>query len=223
MTELEKRIGASQSHLSPSIISSCTVASIERQFESFKTDRDDERHELLRQLQSQRSQSTQQAAHITTDYQSLNTFLLPVLNEHQDQGVQALPQEIYTQGCDLWFSCYQTWFPILHKPSVANWLSELDQSTDSPKLVLKALVALALPQLGIYDSDDVSNTRKVIQRDILVSAFELLSFHGLQAMLILSICRLGQGDMPEFWNTVALCQRYSWALLPLITALTCLG
>jgi hypothetical protein len=121
------------------------------------------------------------------------------------------PHEDLVELCKHWFEKYHPWHPILHQPSVEEYLWPRDSDQGEPhRLVLRAITALILPSwypdatLGLAERLSWSRS---LRRDILLRALGELSFHGLQAMLILSVLDYGLGNMSEFWNTIGICHR----------------
>lgn len=121
--------------------------------------------------------------------------------------------ELLSRSCNVWFERYHVWFPILHPPSVTTWLQISKTNPDDPVgLVLKAIASLVLPHLGLEKTDAMAHWSQSLRQEILLGSFRRLSLPGLQALLVLSIRELGNGNISEFWNLIALCKRMSLQL-----------
>jgi hypothetical protein len=111
----------------------------------------------------------------------------------------------------IWFDNYHSWHPLLHQPSLEECLqSQGGREDDTHSLIFKAIAAVVIPSsyanLNLSQADR-SSWSKSLRSQVLFSAIGQVSFHGLQAMLILTVLDYGNGDLSQFWNLIGICQR----------------
>lgn len=112
-----------------------------------------------------------------------------------------------------WFHDYHPWHPILHQPSLEDYLQIQicgDEANDSQSLIIRAIAAVIMPYE--YPDQSLSQADRLswstaLRGAVVSTAINDLSFHGLQALLILAILDYGSGNLPSFWNLIGLCQR----------------
>jgi len=81
---------------------------------------------------------------------------------------------------------------------------------DTKALIFKAIAAVIIPSW--YADVNLSQPERItwsqsLRSHVLFKSISELSFHGLQAVLILTALDYGNGDLSNFWNLVGICQR----------------
>lgn len=108
------------------------------------------------------------------------------------------------QCIELFFNTYETWFPIIHKPSFLLELEDPSAFTDSPAaIVVKAMIAVILPHTDL--PPDMSPQQKHdisarLRSEVVNSAMRELCLRSLQSLMILVVRDYGDGRIAEAWN-----------------------
>ncbi|GKZ21808.1 hypothetical protein AbraIFM66951_008728 [Aspergillus brasiliensis] len=123
-----------------------------------------------------------------------------------------LTQAMAVEYCAIWFEKYHPWFPILHQPSLVEYCQRWGSSTgaNSLRTRLQAMAAVILSDPSLDAKSTAAQRRQwsdKFRREVLVSAMHDLCMENLQALLIVSIAKYGDGNLSEFWNQMALCKR----------------
>lgn len=113
--------------------------------------------------------------------------------------------------CTHWFDEFQSWFPILHQPTMLKDLqSHQGPSSAAPSIVFKAMAAMILPHWDIAGAGTSRQRYEMsldLRSQVLTEAMGGLSLRSLQAVLILVILDWGSGRLSEAWNLMALGKR----------------
>lgn len=121
------------------------------------------------------------------------------------------PHEILVELVKAWFKTYHPWHPLLHQPSLEEYIQFEGGFGDDPKaLILMAIAAVIIPSW--YPDVNLSQLERIawsqsLRSQVLFRSISELSFHGLQAMLILTTLDYGNGNLSNFWNLIGICQR----------------
>jgi hypothetical protein len=145
------------------------------------------------------------------------SIALPSVFQGQSQEVYGtLTFALLSELCDIWFAKYHNWFPILHSPSLLDALQDTDSLTSCPfYIVFKAIAVVTLPVNQTLVN--ISKERRaffveMLRREVVIEAIRKVNIHSLKGLLILTISYHGEGNIPEFWNLLALCKRYAQRL-----------
>lgn len=115
------------------------------------------------------------------------------------------------QLCHVWFHEYHPWFPVLHEPSIMDFLqTNLPRSESSLNIVFKAIAAVTIVHSSIPNSLSHEERQKLstsLRNEVIMEAMSKLSLSCLQCILILTINESGAGKLVDFWNLIALCKR----------------
>lgn len=122
-----------------------------------------------------------------------------------------LAPHILKELCNVWYTKFHPWFPILHRLSSESLLEDVQNLISTrERIVYKAIVAVTIPHClsGDYltheKRNDVSDS---LRSQVLTEAMGSLCVPSLQAVLILTVHDFGRGRLSKFWNLVALSKR----------------
>lgn len=145
-------------------------------------------------------------------------FISPNHNDRSIEDIVGIPSHAIDELCNLWFTCYHSWFPILHKLSFLEFLENRETQHESAShIVLKAILAVTLSHgasLELLSKDRRLEIVTALQTEVIVHTSTNLSLQTLQAALIITNIDYGAGNLHKFWNAIAVCKRYGTILQP---------
>lgn len=115
----------------------------------------------------------------------------------------ALPMPTVDRALAIWVQKYQPWFPILHPASLGNSSGSVNSRYALPRKAVTAVVVLDEEGLRHWER---STAAKVV-RDAVLEGFTVSSLQTVQALLIISNHYYANGNLTEFWNTLAICKK----------------
>lgn len=122
-----------------------------------------------------------------------------------------LARDTLVRLCTHWFDEFQSWFPILHQPTMLQDLQSHNfPSSAASFIVFKAMAAVILPHWDITGAGTSRQRYEMslnLRSQVLTEAMGGLSLRAMQAVLILVILDWGSGRLSEAWNLMALCKR----------------
>jgi hypothetical protein len=135
----------------------------------------------------------------------------PNHNGRSIEDIIGLPSHAIDELCNLWFTCYHPWFPILHKLSFLEYLeSRGTQNESASHIVLKAILAVTLSHgvsLEVLSKEKRLEIVTDLQTEVILHTSTNLSLQTLQAALIITNIDYGAGNLHKFWNAMAVCKR----------------
>jgi hypothetical protein len=143
-------------------------------------------------------------------------FTSPNHNGRIIEDIVGVPSHVIHELCNLWFTCYHPWFPILHKLSFLEYLENREIQPDSTSnIVLRAILAVTLSHgvsLEILSKERRLEIVTALQTEVILHTSTNLSLQTLQAALIITNIDYGAGNLHKFWNAIAVCKRYGTIL-----------
>lgn len=115
----------------------------------------------------------------------------------------SLAQILTERSTETWFTRYHPWFPIVHEDTIKHGLR---YNTPRYQNVLKAITAV------VVDDDELSSLQdkqvaKRMRDEVMHHGMTAASLQSIQALLVLTNYYYNRGELFQFWNVLAMCQR----------------
>lgn len=116
---------------------------------------------------------------------------------------ETLAQTLTEKSIETWFDQYHPWFPVVHEDTTKHGLR---YNTPRYYYVMKAI------SIVVVDDDEHASPqeRQIADRmrdQVMHHGMTVASLQSVQALLILSNYYYNRGELFQFWNVLAMCQR----------------
>lgn len=125
---------------------------------------------------------------------------------------QFLTKSRLLKGFDIWFRDYHPWFPVIHQQTLNACLDTFNDITHCPRPLLFRAIAVATiasAESCLEDLDQIDMSTQ-LKDAIILNALDTPCLDSVQALLILSMVRYGDGHDSEASNLLAMCRRCVW-------------